>query len=207
MQNFALSPLFARVRFGLWDEIAETPKPADDLPYMVAMWEYAQGMAAVRNGWEPEAREHHQALARLAEDPRIEGMRVWNRYSLAHGVRVAERVLAGELAWAREDVDGALSALKEGMAIEDELPYDEPPAWHAPVRQTLGAILLEAERPTEAEEAYRAELHRNPENGWSLFGLEQALRAQGDNDSADDVAERFEKAWAHADITLTSSRL
>ncbi|WP_024460532.1 hypothetical protein [Marinimicrobium sp. LS-A18] len=207
MQNFALSPLFARVRFGLWDEIATTPKPAEDLPYMVAMWEYAQGMAALRSGQESKAREHHAALMALTEDPRIEAMRVWNRYSLVHGVRVAERTLAGEIAWARKDLDGALSALNEGMAIEGELPYDEPPAWHAPVRQTLGAILLEAERPMEAEATYRAELRRNPENGWSLFGLEQALRAQGKNDSADAIGERFEKAWAHADITLTSSRL
>ncbi|WP_341938547.1 hypothetical protein [Marinimicrobium sp. C2-29] len=207
MQDFALSPLFARVRFGLWDEIAETPKPADDLPYMIAMWEYARGMAAIRNGQVSDAQAHHAALSRFAEDPRVEAMQVWNRYSLVLGVRVAERVLAGELAWAEEDIDGAVTALEEGAKMEDELPYAEPPAWHAPVRQTLGAILLEAGRPTEAEEAYRAELRRNPENGWSLFGLEQALRAQGDDDSADDVAERFDKAWAHADIELTSSRL
>lgn len=207
MQNFALTPLYARVRFGLWDEIVETPKPAEDLPYMIAMWEYAQGMAAVRGGQLSEARAHHVTLSQLSQDPRVEAMRVWNRYSLIHGVRVAERVLAGELAWAREDIDNAVAALEEGMAIEDELAYDEPPAWHAPVRQTLGAILLEADRPNEAEAVYRAELRRNPENGWSLFGLELSLRAQGDNAEADAIAERFEKAWAHADITLTSSRL
>lgn len=206
MQDFALTPLFARVRFGLWDELTEMPRPADDLPYMIAMWDYGQGMAAVRAGRMDDAAAHHAAVAAAATDPAIEAMLVWNRYSLIHGVRVAERVLAAEIAWAEEDPDTALAALEEAIAIEDELPYDEPPAWHAPVRQTLGAMLLEADRADEAETVYRAELRRNPENGWSLFGLEQALRAQGKDAEADEAAARFAQAWAHADIELAASR-
>jgi tetratricopeptide (TPR) repeat protein len=174
---------------------------------MNAMWEYAQGMAAVRAGRIEDAEAHHEALSGFAVDPAIEAMRVWNRYSLIFGVRVAERVLAAELAWAGKDIDVALAALKEAIAIEDGLLYDEPPAWHAPVRQTLGAMLLEANRAAEAEVTYRAELRRNPENGWSLLGLEQALRAQGMTAEANKVAERFSRAWAHADFKLSASRL
>lgn len=206
MQDFALTPLFAWVRFGLWDELEEMSRPAEDLPYMVAMWDYGQGMAAVRAGRMDDAATHHAALAAASEDPGIEAMLVWNRYSLVHGVRVAERVLAAEIAWAAKDRESALAALDEAIAIEDELPYDEPPAWHAPVRQTLGAMLLEAGRAEDAEAAYRAELRRNPENGWSLFGLEQSLRAQGREEEADEVADRFAQAWAHADIELAASR-
>lgn len=206
MQDFALTPLFARVRFGLWDEIDAMPRPADDLPYMVAMWHYARGMAAVRGGRMEDAKAHHAALVEAAADPAIEAMQVWDRYSLVHGVRVAERTLAAELAAADGDREAAYTALKAAIAIEDELPYDEPPAWHAPVRQTLGAMLLEADRAADAEAVYRAELRRNPENGWSLYGLEQALRAQNRGDEADEVAARFEQAWAHADIELTASR-
>ena len=83
--------------------------------------------------------------------------------------------------------------------------YDEPPAWHWPVRQSLGAALLAAGRAREAETAYREELRRNPENGWSLHGLERALRAQGRKDEAQAVAERFVRAWEHADIELGDS--
>ncbi|WP_376696789.1 tetratricopeptide repeat protein [Wenzhouxiangella sp. EGI_FJ10305] len=206
MQNFALTPLFAKVRFGLWDDIVDEPKPADDLPYMQAMWHYAQGMAAVRNDRIDDARTHHEVLVQASTDPEIEKLFMWERYSLVRGVRVAERVLAAELAHAGGDLESALAALEAARDIEDDLPYDEPPGWHAPVRHTLGAVLLEAGRPEEAEAAYRAELRRNPENGWSLYGLAEALRAQGKETEAEEVTARFEKAWAQADVTLASSR-
>lgn len=206
MQNFALTPLFARVRFGMWDEIAAEPEPAEDLPYMRAIWHYAQGMAALRTGREDDARAHHAALVEASSDPNIEKIFMWERYSLIHGVRVAERTLAAELAHADGDLETALAALETAREIEDDLPYDEPPGWHAPVRHTLGAMLLEAGRAEEAEAAYRAELRRNPENGWSLFGLAQALREQGRDAEAETVDARLEQAWANADVQLTSSR-
>jgi tetratricopeptide (TPR) repeat protein len=206
MQNFALTPLFAKVRFGLWDDIVDDPKPADDLPYMQAIWHYAQGMAAVRNGRTDDARTHHEALVQASSDPEIEKLFMWERYSLVRGVRVAERVLAAELAHASGNLEAALAALETARDIEDDLPYDEPPGWHAPVRHTLGAVLLDAGRAEDAEEAYRAELRRNPENGWSLYGLAESLRAQGRDSEAEEVEARFEAAWAQADVALTSSR-
>lgn len=206
MQNFALTPLFAKVRFGLWEEIAAEPKPADDLPYMQAMWHYAQGMAAVRSGREDDARTHHEALVEASADPVIENFMMWERYSLIHGVRVAERMLAAELAYDSGEVETAVAALEKARDIEDDLPYDEPPGWHAPVRHTLGAVLLDIGRAEDAEAVYRAELRRNPENGWSLYGLANALRAQGRASEAEEVEARFEAAWAQADVTLASSR-
>ncbi|MDX1390736.1 MAG: hypothetical protein R3241_00050 [Rheinheimera sp.] len=207
MQNFAVTPLFAKVRFGQWQAITETVKPAAEFPYMVAIWHYAQGMASLRSAKPEAAKEHHKSLLALTTDPAIAKMKMWNRYSLSHGVALAERMLSAEMAWHAKQQDNAFTALQQAVMIEDKLPYDEPPAWHAPVRQTLGALLLEAGRLAEAEQAYRAELRRNPENGWSLFGLEQALRRQGKLVEADAIAARFKQAWAHADITLTASRL
>ena len=84
--------------------------------------------------------------------------------------------------------------------------YNEPPDWHVPVRQSLGAVLLEAGRATEAEAIYWQDLRRNPENGWSLFGLKQSLHIQGKKEQALAVQERFDKAWNQADIRLTASR-
>jgi predicted Zn-dependent protease len=82
------------------------------------------------------------------------------------------------------------------------LPYDEPPAWHWPARQAIGDVLLEAGKPAEAEQAFRDELARNPENGWSLNGLAKALKAQGKSAEAKEAADRFAKAWANADIEI-----
>ena len=206
MQNFALTPLFAMVRFGRWDDIVATPAPASDLPYMLAMWNYAQGIAAVRQGRIDLAKTHHAELARAVADPAIEAMRVWERYSVVHGVRIAERVLAAELQRVAGDSGAAIAALREAVLIEDDLPYDEPPAWHLPVRHSLGAVLLAEGMPTEAETVYREELRRNPENGWSLYGLNQALLAQGDAGEATEVGQRFERAWANADVKLAASQ-
>jgi hypothetical protein len=90
--------------------------------------------------------------------------------------------------------------------LEDNLIYNEPPDWHVPVRQSLGAVLLNAGRAAEAESVYWQDLEQNRENGWSLFGLMQSLRAQGKDAQADVIEKRFNKAWQGADVTLTASR-
>ena len=103
MQNFALTPLYADVRFGRWQQVVDTPKPADDLPYMQAMWNYAQGMAAVRQGRIGDANRFHEALVPATQEIDIEKMMAWERYSLIGGVRIAERFVAAELARAAKD--------------------------------------------------------------------------------------------------------
>jgi len=207
LQQFSLTPLFAKVRFGLWDEVAAIPEPAADLPFQVAIWHYAQGLAALRQQRLEDAKQHHAALLAAREDARIESLLMWGRYSLLHNVQVAERVLAGELAAAQGDAEVAIAALREATSLEDAIPYDEPPGWHAPVRHTLGAVLLEAGRADEAEAVYREELRRNPENGWSLRGLATALEALQRQEEAAEVHSRLAQAWANADFELTASRL
>ena len=205
MQNFAFTPVFAKVRFGMWDDIVVTAQPAEDLPYMNALWHYAQAIAAIRQDRIDDAIGHHDALAALATDPTIAEMMWFGRYSLSLGLGVAERVVAGELALAEGDADTAIDKLRQAARLEDAIPYDEPPGWHHPVRQILGAVLLETGEPSEAEGVYRAELRRNPDNGWSLFGLRQALIAQEREDEAEVIAAEFRQAWADANIELTAS--
>ena len=115
-------------------------------------------------------------------------------------------VLAGELAAKNGNFDQAIAGLHRGVLLEDNLIYNEPPDWHVPVRQSLGAVLLAAGRPEEAESIYWQDLSRNRENGWSLFGLLQSLRALGKTDEAAVIEQRFRKAWDRADVTLTASR-
>jgi tetratricopeptide (TPR) repeat protein len=132
-------------------------------------------------------------------------MLVWDRYPLSYAVQVADLTVTGELALARGQDDAAIAALRQAAAIEDRIPYDEPPAWHAPVRQSLGAALLSAGRAKDAETAYREELRRNPANGWSLKGLAASLAAQGRTAEAASVEADRRKAWEHADVELVAS--
>jgi tetratricopeptide (TPR) repeat protein len=150
--------------------VVATPKPADDLPYMQAMWNYGQAMAAVGQGRLDDAKKFHAALTPAASDPVIEKMMTWDRYSLIGGVQVAERFVAAEIARAEKNYDAAIAALNTAVTIEDTLPYDEPPAWNWPTRLALGNVLMDAKKYAEAEQAFRDELQRNPENGWSLNG-------------------------------------
>ena len=158
LQHYWMTPWFERVRFGRWDEIAAMPNPAPDLPYVTAIWHYAQGMAAVRQKRLDDAERHLAALRPLAADPVMETLTMWDRYPLAHAAKIAERSVTAELAAAKGDHDAAIAALREAVAIEDKIPYDEPPGWHAPVRHALGAALLAARRPADAEQVYREEL-------------------------------------------------
>src|SRR5690606_30195025 len=177
-----------------------------DLPYVTAIWHYAQAMAALRQGRLEDADAHLAKLRPLAADPAMDALMVWDRYPLAHAARIAERTVTAELAAARGQHDDAVAALREGIAIEDTIPYDEPPGWHAPVRQTLGAVLLEAGRAVDAEAVYREELRRNPGNGWSLFGLAKSLEAQHRPEAAD-AMRQFATVWQGNDVELSSSRL
>ncbi len=206
LQHFWMTPWFERVRFGRWDEICSLPNPAEDLPYVTAIWHYAQGTAAARQGRDTAARLHLEALRPLAADPTMETLKMWDRYPLSHAVRIAERSLSADVAVLEGDHDTAIAALREAVAIEDTIPYDEPPGWHAPVRHTLGAVLLDAGRPAEAEAVYRDELRRNPGNGWSLHGLALSLKAQDRKRDATDAEKQLAQAWKHSDVKLVASR-
>jgi tetratricopeptide (TPR) repeat protein len=207
LQNYWMTPWFDRVRFGRWEEIARLPNPAPDLPYVSAIWHYAQAMAAVRLDRMEQAQAHHAALAKLATTPEFDTMLIWDRYPVSQGVQIAERIVRAELALARHDPAAATAILREAVQLEDALLYDEPPAWHIPVRLALGEALLAAGRPAEAERVYRDELKRNPDNGWSLQGLTASLNAQHKESEAREVAQLQAKAWEHADIKLRASRL
>ncbi len=203
LQSYWMTPWFNRVRFGRWEEIAALPNPAPDLRYVSAIWRYAQGLAALRQQRLADADTHLAELRTIAADPVLDTMLVWDRYPLSHAVRIAEKELAAERALADNDHVTAIALLREAASLEDRIPYDEPPGWHAPTRHRLGAVLLAAGNAAEAESVYRQELQRNPDNGWSLLGLAQSLEKQ-DRDAAL-VREQLTQAWRHADVTLPSS--
>ncbi len=207
LQDFWVTPLKAKVQLGQWDELLAVPAPAADLPYALAIWHYAQGMATTRLSRLDKAQEHLNELAKAAADPAMEKLLIGPQHPLSGTLKVAERVLAGELAAARKDYETAIDALKQGVMHEDALAYFEPPLWHQPSRLNLGAVLLMAGKPFEAEKVYREDLLQNRNNGWALYGLAQSLKAQKMNAEAANIEKQFEEAWQYADIKLSASRL
>jgi pimeloyl-ACP methyl ester carboxylesterase/tetratricopeptide (TPR) repeat protein len=203
--DFPVTPWLAYVRFGRWQEILTEPKPPVSEPYATGIWHYARGLAFVARGDIGRAEAELAALTATLEH---EAFRTTLKdLPLLTNLQIASRIVRGELASRGGRHDDARRVLREAVALEDAMPYSEPPLWHQPVRQVLGAVLLAAQRPAEAEVEDRAELARFRENGWSLFGLWQSLVAQHRTDEAQQVRARFDKAWARADVSLTSSRV
>jgi tetratricopeptide (TPR) repeat protein len=206
LQHFSIIPLYSMVRFGAWDLLLAEPQPAEDLPYPRGIWHFCQGMAHLRQGRPDAAEKQLEQLKTYSRDDTLEKVFIWQNNSAGHLLRIAEEVLSGELAADAKDYDKAIAYLREAARIEDSLVYEEPQSWYAPTRLTLGALLLEARRAAEAELAFREDLHKYPRNGWGLFGLKQALEAQGKQDEAAHVAEQFEHEWRRADVSLKSAR-
>jgi tetratricopeptide (TPR) repeat protein len=207
LQQFVVTPYFALMRFGRWQELLDAPTPTADVPYMRGLYSAALGMARLRTG---DAAGAQAELARvedvLAAHPELAQTWVWEGNSAQTVVRIGLNVLAGEIAADAGDYDAAIRALQTAVAIDDALIYDEPPSWPIAVRHNLGAVLLAAGRPADAERVYREDLGEYPQNGWSLYGLAQALRAQGRTAAAAAVERELATAWAGADVTLTASR-
>ncbi|GAA6623891.1 hypothetical protein [Scytonema sp. NUACC26] len=207
LQHYYVLPLYTLTKFGKWDEILKEPAPDADLTYPNGIWHYARGMAFTAKGQLQQAAEELEKVRAIAADPALEKVTVWDINSTVNLMKIASEVLAGELAAKQKDYTQAIARLRTAVSLEDNLRYDEPATWSSPVRQSLGAVLLEANRIQEAETVYREDLERYPENGWSLFGLTKSLDAQGKTKEARLVQKRFEKAWKYADITLVASRV
>ncbi|MBI4535086.1 MAG: hypothetical protein HY708_02325, partial [Ignavibacteriae bacterium] len=206
LHHYLATPLYVLTRFGKWDEILAEPRPQEKYIYPVGVWHYARGMAFLRRNKIDSARSELKALEEIAADSALNAITIWDINTSVALMTIAKELLAGELAATRKDFPSAIRHLKKAVAEENELNYDEPPPWNLPVRHALGAVLLEAQRPKEAEEVYREDLKRYPHNGWGLLGLEQSLRAQGKTEAADDVKRQFDNVWTHADVKLTASR-
>ncbi len=206
VQGFMAVPYYALIRFGKWDELLAEPRPSYDSLFLRGIWHFARGTALAGKGRMDEAQQELAALQKIVADPELAKVTTFSINPPDAILRIAPEVLAGDIAARRKEYDKAIGHFERAVRYEDALNYTEPPDWHAPVRHWLGATLLEAGKPVEAAVVYWEDLRRNRENGWSLFGLHQALTAQGKSDDAALVLARFKKAWSSADVTLTSSR-
>lgn len=203
VEGFLGSPYHVMVRFGMWDELLAEPEPTADLHGTTAMWRYGRTLALASLGRVDEA---------VAERDRFEAacVAVPENYTMGNNsvrtlLDIAREMVAGEVEYRRGNLDGAFEHLREAVRRDDALRYDEPWGWLQPARHALGALLLEQGRLAEAEQVYRSDLERHPDNGWSLHGLAECLRRTNHAAEAAQVETRFTTAWTRSDIKLGAS--
>ena len=203
VEFFKTIPMQSLVQFGRWDEVLALPAPPVNLEYSTGIWHYARAVAFARTGRPDAARAERDQLAPLRDATDVRFLDTL-LYPASMLLEIADELAQGEIAMADEDYEDAIRHYSKAVEVQDELPYTEPPFWYYPTRHSLGKALLAAGRPADAESVYRKNLDNYPRNGWALFGLIQALEAQGKD--AREVQRRFDTVWAQADVRLTASR-
>ncbi len=205
-QKGAAAPWLVMKIFGRWDEILNMTPAHSGTPYLDGIWSYALGSAHLGKGNLVAAKEQLTILKDIAEAPNADEYRVGATPASAV-LKLAAHGLEGEVFMAEGKIDDAIAEFEAGIEIEDQNNYTEPPDWAQPMRHYLGAALLEAGRVQEAEAVYRRDLRWNQNNGWSLLGMHQALKAQGKLEEAQQYYDRWQAAWAYADVDITTSHL
>jgi tetratricopeptide (TPR) repeat protein len=187
------------IRFGRFDEVLELNRRPEKAA-SAAIYDFAKGYAKLKNGDMEGAQDGLRNLQRYAATT-TDIIRFHEAKTI---VGVLANLLAGEISVTNGDIESALEAFQQAVVLEDTLEYDEPEPLPFAARHWLGQTLLDADQPTQAAKVFRAELEDHPHNGWSLYGLQQALAASGDTDPEVDID--LEKSWARADVWLRSAK-
>lgn len=196
LEGFMTIPMAVNVRFHQWDAILAMQQPDPAMKAAGGFWHFARGMAFAGKGNIAEAEAEYKIVsgAEKATSPdAIFQMPINNKTKDI--LKIAENVLGAQIALAKKDMASATAMLREAVAVQDNLKYDEPQDWFFPVRESLGGTLLMAGDASAAEQVFREDLARNLRNPRSLFGLHQALEAQGKSSDAWFVEQEFRKAW------------
>ena len=203
LDAFMPTALHVMIRFGLWEDILNEPEPAEYLPMSRAIRFYARTLAyaATERVAEAEA-ERELFLEAVKQVP--ETNILFQNTSLSI-LEVARAMVDGEIAYRKGEYDAAFKHLREAVRLDDSLNYDEPWGWMQPARHALGALLTEQGKYAEAEQVYRADLKRHPNNPWALQGLTESLMEQGKIDEARKYNVVFEKACERADVNINRS--
>jgi tetratricopeptide (TPR) repeat protein len=196
LEYFSPVEYSALARFQRWEDILKEPAPPPQLPYSSGYYHYVRGLALLATRRVDSAKAERDSLAAIQKVMPPDQMA--NLNSMKSILTIALHHLDAEIALAQKKADVAVRELRQAIAVEDGLTYDEPPAWYLPMRQVLGNTYLAARRPRDAEAAFREDLKRNRENGWSLRGLKAALEQQGKKQEAAEVTTRLQQAWPQA---------
>ena len=197
--GFMTVPLAVEVRFHKWNEILKAPQPDAAMQTATVFWHFARGLALAATGKLEDAEAEHKVVKEAEEKTPADvifQMPINNKTKDI--LKIAENVVGAKISLMKNDMDATVSQLRAAVAIQDTLKYDEPQDWFYPVRESLGAVLLKIGDNAGAEEVFRADLERNPRNPRSLFGLEQALKAQDKGYDAGFVRKQFDASWKGA---------
>lgn len=205
LQHYYTIPYYVAAKLSMWDTLLLLSPPPKDLVYPNAVWHYARGMAYLGKNDVSLAGEELRSLTSLAADTTLQQLTVWGINTTADLAQIASKVLAGCIAARQKDYERSISFLKQAIAVEDNLNYNEPPDWFFSVRHHLGAVLLKARKYREAETVYLEDLQTWKKNGWALIGLYNSLVLQGKDAEAQACKSRFDEAWKYADIKMASS--
>jgi tetratricopeptide (TPR) repeat protein len=209
VQHMMLTPMFARLRFGMWKDILAEPLPPTDIPYMQAVSHALRSIAYSATG-QLDAAEAALAAAMAAKgNPALKTMYISSVNVGSAVADIAYEVAAGELRARQKRAADAAKHFATAVAMEDKLTYMEPPDWPVPVRQLQGAALLALGRAAEAEAAFQGDLKKYPGNGWSLSGLHESRVRQGrERDEATIMLRtQLQEAWKRADVKVEAGRV
>ena len=196
LEGFMTVPMAVEVRFHKWNEILKAPQPDASMQTATVFWHFARGLALAATGKLEEAEAEHKLVSEAEEKtPPDLAFQMPINNKTKDILKIAENVLGAKISMAKNDVDAAISQLREAVSVQDTLKYDEPQDWFYPVRESLGAALLKSGDHAGAEEVFRDDLKRNPRNPRSLFGLEQALKGQGKTYDAGFIRKQFDASW------------
>jgi tetratricopeptide (TPR) repeat protein len=200
------APYFAYAQFAAPEAILALPDPGVGFPYVQAMWHYARGIAYADKADAVAADAEANAIKMLAKTADLSalkeaGIPAEEVFALAHAV------LRGRIAQWRGDSKQAIASFEEAAALQDALPYTEPPYWYYPVRQTLAAALLQAGRLDEAEDQFQSALQRAPNNAWSYYGLAEVYKAMCNQEAAAEAEAQLAKTWIGDRALLQISKL
>jgi tetratricopeptide (TPR) repeat protein len=194
VQPIKAATYFAHAQFSAPAAILALPDPGDAIPYVQAMWLYARGVAlAARRDFAgaATAADTIETLERTAD------FKVLNDSNIpAQDVlRIARTLILARVAQAKGDHRTAIERFEQAAALQDALPYTEPPYWYYPIRQSLAAALLQAGRYAEAERQFQLALSRAPSNGWSYYGLAKLYKARGKITAAHKAEGDLARTW------------
>jgi len=207
VEEFLVVPQLTLLRFGQWDAVLGEPRPPKGRPYQRGIWHYARGIAQTRLGQLMQAQQSLLELREIADSEAAKALMVaGGTASSSTLLQIGADHLDAEIGAVQGDGTHAVILLESAVARQDALVYMEPPPWYFPVRQALGAVLLDQGRAQKAEQVYRKDLEQYPKNGWSLYGLARSLEAQGKRDQAKWADQGHLNAFAQADVELRASR-
>lgn len=203
LEGFMTIPIAVEIRFHHWNEILQMPQPDSAMKTTTVFWHFARGMALASTGKLSEAEGEYKIVSEAEKNTPPDVVFAMPVNNKAKDImKVAENVLGGQIALAKKDSAAAIGMFRDAVAVQDTLKYGEPPDWFFPVRESLGATLLMTGDAAGAEKVFREDLDRNPRNPRSLFGLQQALKAQGRDYDAGFVQDQFRNSWKGENLAL-----